>query len=101
MEQSSQKGNEEVISKNSSSNDLKKQKAKAKQSKNNNSKERKSSDGEVLLSLPGGFKYQLPGKRQRLVLGSIVIGLNVLLVIAVAVYFYSPSFQSFVYNFGR
>ena len=61
----------------------------------------KKPDGEVLLSLPGGFKYQIPGKRQRMILGSVVIGLNVLLVLAVAVYFYSPAFQSFVYNFGR
>ena len=61
----------------------------------------KKPDGEVLLSLPGGFKYQIPGKRQRMILGSVVIGLNVLLVLAVVVYFYSPAFQSFVYNFGR
>ena len=61
----------------------------------------KKPDGEVLLSLPGGFKYQIPGKRQRMILGSVVIGLNFLLVLAVVVYFYSPAFQSFVYNFGR
>ena len=65
-----------------------------------NSNEKKP-DGEVLLSLPGGFKYQIPGKRQRMILGSVVIGLNFLLVLAVVVYFYSPAFQSFVYNFGR
>ena len=59
------------------------------------------SQGEVLFSLPGGFKYQLPGKRQRLILGSLVIGLNLILVLAVIIYFYSPKFQTFVYNFGR
>ena len=57
--------------------------------------------GEVLLSLPGGFKYQMPGKRQRVILGGLVIGLNFILVLAVLAYYYIPGFQSFVYNFGR
>tara|TARA_Y100001968_G_C19269825_1_gene673645 strand:+ start:262 stop:567 length:306 start_codon:yes stop_codon:yes gene_type:complete len=70
--------------------------------KEQNSQSQKNSEqGEVLLKLPGGFKYQLPGKRQRVILGSVVIGLNVLLVLAVILYFYSPDFQDFVYNFGR
>ncbi len=60
-----------------------------------------STEGEVLLKLPGGWKYQLPGKRQRVILGFLVIGLNVFLVIAVILYFYVPSFQDFVYNVGR
>tara|TARA_Y100001970_G_C13870634_1_gene668825 strand:+ start:146 stop:457 length:312 start_codon:yes stop_codon:yes gene_type:complete len=68
----------------------------------NNSKSQSSKDeGEVLLSLPGGLKYNLPGKRQRVLLGSIVVGLNIILVIAVIFYFYSPAFQDFVYNLGR
>ena len=58
-------------------------------------------DPDVLVNLPGGLKYKVPGKRQRVIIGSIVIGLNVLLVISVLVYFYSPTFQEFVYNFGR
>ena len=58
-------------------------------------------DPDVLVNLPAGLKYKVPGKRQRVIIGSIVIGLNVLLVISVLVYFYSPSFQDFVYNFGR
>ena len=58
-------------------------------------------DPDVLLELPAGLKYKVPGKRQRVIIGSIVIGLNVLLVISVLVYFYNPSFQDFVYNFGR
>ena len=64
---------------------------------------RKSSpkDPDVLVNLPAGLKYKVPGKRQRVIIGSIVIGLNVLLVISVLVYFYSPSFQDFIYNFGR
>ena len=58
-------------------------------------------DQEVLLNLPAGMKYRMPGKRQRVIIGSIVIGLNVLLVLSVVVYFYSPAFQEFIYNFGR
>ena len=58
-------------------------------------------DPDVLVNLPAGLKYKVPGKRQRVLIGSIVIGLNVLLVISVLVYFYNPSFQDFIYNFGR
>ena len=58
-------------------------------------------DPDVLVNLPAGLKYKVPGKRQRVIIGSIVIGLNLLLVISVLVYFYSPTFQEFVYNFGR
>ena len=58
-------------------------------------------DPDVLVNLPAGLKYKVPGKRQRVIIGSIVIGLNVLLVISVLVYFYNPSFQDFIYNFGR
>ena len=58
-------------------------------------------DPDVLVNLPAGLKYKVPGKRQRVIIGSIVIGLNILLVISVLVYFYSPSFQDFIYNFGR
>ena len=58
-------------------------------------------DSDVLVNLPDGLKYKVPGKRQRVIIGSIVSGLNVLLVISVLVYFYNPSFQDFIYNFGR
>ena len=60
-----------------------------------------SKDPDVLVNLPAGLKYKVPGKRQRVLIGSIVVGLNVLLVISVIVYFYSPDFQEFIYNFGR
>ena len=60
-----------------------------------------SNDQDVLLKLPAGLKYKVPGKRQRIIIGSIVIGLNVLLIVAVAIYFYSPAFQDFIYNFAR
>ena len=69
--------------------------------KNNKFKKSTSNDQDVLVNLPAGMKYKVPGKRQRVLIGSIVIGLNVLLVIGVLVYFYNPAFQDFIYNFGR
>jgi len=67
----------------------------------NKFKKSSPNDPDVLVNLPAGLKYKVPGKRQRVIIGSIVIGLNVLLVLSVLAYFYSPSFQDFVYNFGR
>ena len=67
----------------------------------NKFKKSNTKDPDVLVNLPAGLKYKVPGKRQRVIIGSIVIGLNVLLVISVLVYFYSPTFQDFIYNFGR
>ena len=69
--------------------------------KENKFKKSNPNDSDVLVNLPAGMKYKVPGKRQRVIIGSIVIGLNVLLVISVLVYFYNPAFQEFVYNFGR
>jgi len=67
----------------------------------NKFKKSRPKDPDVLVNLPAGLKYKIPSRRQRVIIGSIVIGLNVLLVISVLVYFYSPSFQDFIYNFGR
>ena len=75
--------------------------SKANKVKGGKFKRSSSNDPDVLVNLPAGMKYKVPGKRQRVIIGSIVIGLNVLLVISVLVYFYNPSFQEFVYNFGR
>tara|TARA_Y100001968_G_C18792794_1_gene451981 strand:+ start:242 stop:493 length:252 start_codon:yes stop_codon:yes gene_type:complete len=75
-----------------------------KKNKRNSSQDKSfstSDEQDVLVNLPGGLKYKMPGKRQRVVIGSIVIGLNILLVLSVVIYFYSPPFQQFVYNFGR
>ena len=60
-----------------------------------------SEEQEVLLNLPAGLKYKMPGKRQRVAIGSIVVGLNFLFVLGVILYFYSPTFQEFVFNLGR
>ena len=49
----------------------------------------------------GGIKYKLPGKRQRIIVASVVLGLNILLVLAVILYFKNPDFQDFIYHVGR
>ncbi len=80
-----------------------KTKENSKKTEKNQEKQRKfsSNDPDVVLNLPAGLKYKIPDKRQRVLVGSIVIGLNVLLVVSVILYFYSPAFQDFVYNVGR
>ncbi len=69
---------------------------------NANSKKAKSDDSnqEVLIKV-GGLEYKTPSRRQRIVIGSIVIGLNLLLVLATVAYFNVPGFQEFIYNIGR
>ena len=74
---------------------------KTEKEKRNVFKKSNPEDSDVLVNLPAGLKYKVPGKRQRVLVGSIVIGLNLILVVSVLFYFYSPSFQEFVYNFGR
>ena len=88
--------------KNSSSKKTSKPKSPEKTLGKSNFKQSKStsSNEEVLIKV-GGFEYKTPGKRQRIVIGAIVIGLNVLLVLASVAYFYIPSFQQFIYNIGR
>ena len=46
----------------------------------NKFKKSSPTDPDVLVNLPAGLKYKVPGKRQRVIIGSIVIGLNVLLI---------------------
>ena len=47
------------------------------------------------------FTYTLPGKRQINIFGSIVIGLNVILVLLVMLYLNNNEFHDFVFNVGR
>ena len=47
------------------------------------------------------FTYTLPGKKQINIFGSIVIGLNMILVLLVILYLKNQSFQDFVFNVGR
>ena len=75
--------------------------SKSKSSNGKSSNQENGKEQEVLLNLPAGMKYKLPGKQQRIILGSIVVGLNILLVIAVILYLYNPSFQEFIFNIGR
>ena len=47
------------------------------------------------------FTYTLPGKKQINIFGSIVIGLNMILVLLVILYFKNQEFHDFVFNVGR
>ena len=47
------------------------------------------------------FTYTLPGKKQINIFGSIVIGLNIILVLLVLLYFNNQVFHDFVFNLGR
>ena len=45
--------------------------------------------------------YTLPGKKQINIFGSIVIGLNMILVLLVILYLNNQEFHDFVFNVGR
>ena len=47
------------------------------------------------------FTYTLPGKKQINFFGSIVIGLNMILVLLVILYLKNQAFHDFVFNVGR
>ena len=47
------------------------------------------------------FTYTLPGKKQINIFGSIVIGLNIILVLLVILYLKNLEFHDFVFNVGR
>ena len=47
------------------------------------------------------FTYTLPGKKQINIFGSIVIGLNIILVLLVIFYLNNQEFHDFVFNVGR
>ena len=47
------------------------------------------------------FTYTLPGKKQINIFGSIVIGLNMILVLLVILYLKNQAFHNFVFNVGR
>ena len=47
------------------------------------------------------FTYTLPGKKQINIFGSIVLGLNVILILLVILYLKNQQFQDFVFNVGR
>ena len=47
------------------------------------------------------FTYTLPGKKQINIFGSIVLGLNIILVLLVILYFNNQEFHDFVFDVGR
>ena len=59
-----------------------------------------SEDREVLIKV-AGLEYRAPGRRQRVVLGGVVLGGNLLLVLAVILYFYNPAFKDFISTVGK
>ena len=72
-----------------------------KNSKQKKAKANSESDPREVLIKVGGFEYKTPTKKTRVFLGALVLGLNLILVLAVVLYFYNPSFQEFIYNVGR
>ena len=47
------------------------------------------------------FTYTLPGKKQINIFGSIVLGLNMILILLVILYLKNQEFHDFVFNMGR
>ena len=47
------------------------------------------------------FTYTLPGKKQINIFGSIVLGLNFILILLVILYLKNQAFHDFVFNVGR
>ena len=47
------------------------------------------------------FTYTLPGKKQINIFGSIVLGLNLILILLVMLYLKNQEFRDFVFNVGR
>ena len=47
------------------------------------------------------FTYTLPGKKQINIFGSIVLGLNLILILLAILYLKNQEFRDFVFNVGR
>ncbi len=67
----------------------------------NSKAEANGSNEDVLVRIPGVLEYKVPSKRTRIILGTLVLALNMLLLLAVGLYFYVPGFKEFIYNVGR
>ena len=74
-----------------------------KEVKNNNEiKDSKKEKKGLAAFLKGKkFSYTLPGKKQINIFGSIVLGLNAILIILVILYLKNEEFHDFVFNVGR
>ena len=64
-----------------------------------NSKKQKKSLASFLKGKK--FTYTLPGKKQINMFGSIVLGLNIVLILLVILYLNNQEFHDFVFNLGR
>ena len=64
-------------------------------------KEKKEKKGLASFLKGKKFTYTLPGKKQINIFGSIVIGLNMILVLLVILYLKKQEFHDFVFNVGR
>ena len=47
------------------------------------------------------YTYTLPGKKQINIFGSIVLGLNLILILLVILYLKNQEFRDFIFNLGR
>ena len=47
------------------------------------------------------FTYTLPGKKQINIFGSIVLGLNMILILLIILYLKNQEFHEFIFNVGR
>ena len=64
-------------------------------------KEKKEKKGLAAFLKGKKFTYTLPGKKQINIFGSIVIGLNIILILLVILYLKNQEFHDFVFNVGR
>ncbi len=71
--------------------------------KNDESNKGPKEEKRGLASILKGKKitYTLPGKKQINIIGSIVIGLNLVLILLVILYLNNQQFRDFVFNIGR
>ncbi len=64
-------------------------------------KEKKEKKGLAAFLKGKKFTYTLPGKKQINIFGSIVLGLNLILIFLVILYLKNQEFRDFVFNMGR
>ena len=64
-------------------------------------KEKKEKKGLAAFLKGKKFTYTLPGKKQINIFGSIVLGLNIILILFVVLYLNNQEFHDFVFNVGR
>ena len=71
--------------------------------KNNNVLEESKKEKKGLADFLKGkkFTYTLPGKKQINIFGSVVLGLNMILILLVILYLKNEAFHDFVFNVGR